>query len=182
MASLPVFAAAGGSPFRRRSYAHGTRLRQTARRKRDPLSQEALALAHWTFVVTNLPAKGFKGDKDKSPFNPARLYEELYCARGDMENKLKQQVLDLRADRMSTHHMASNQLRLWEAMSAYLLLERLRTQGLSGTELERATAGSLRLSWLSRLARAPAGARRLGGRDVQERPLVVVIAAVVKAN
>jgi hypothetical protein len=43
------------------------------------------------------------------------LYEELYCARGDMENQLKQQVLDLRADRMSTHYLASNQLRLWLA-------------------------------------------------------------------
>src|SRR2546425_6265329 len=67
------------------------------------------------FVVTSLPANGFKADKEPNRFSPARLYEELYCARGDMENKLKQQVLDLRADRMSTHHMASNQLRLWEA-------------------------------------------------------------------
>src|ERR1039458_4933113 len=75
------------------------------------------------FVVTNLPAKGFKNDQDGSRFSPARLYEELYCARGDMENKLKQQVLDLHADRMSTQYMASNQFRLWEAMFAYLLLE-----------------------------------------------------------
>ena len=46
-----------------------------------------------------------------------------------MENKLKQQVLDLRADRMSTHHMASNQFRLWEAIFAYLLLERCAPRG-----------------------------------------------------
>src|SRR6266516_2664028 len=113
------------------------------------------------FVVTNLPAKGFKDDNDRSRFSPARLYEELYCARGDMENKLKQQVLDLHADRMSTHYQASNQFRLWEAMFAYLLLERLRTQGLSGTELERATAGSLRLKLLKIAAQVRVSVRRV---------------------
>jgi hypothetical protein len=113
------------------------------------------------FVVTNLPAEGFKNDEDENPFNPARLYEELYCARGDMENKLKQQVLDLHADRMSTRDLASNQFRLWEAMFAYLLLERLRTQGLSGTELERATAGSLRLKLLKIAAQVRVSVRRV---------------------
>ena len=113
------------------------------------------------FVVTNLPAKGFKDDSDKERFIAARLYEELYCARGDMENKLKQQVLDLRADRMSTHHLASNQFRLWEATFAYLLMERLRTQGLAGTELERATAGSLRLKLLKVAAQVRVSVRRV---------------------
>ena len=113
------------------------------------------------FVVTNLPAQGFKDEKDRSRFHPARLYEELYCARGDMENKLKQQVLDLQADRMSTHYLASNQFRLWEAMFAYLLLERLRTQGLTGTELERATAGSLRLKLLKIAAQVRVSVRRV---------------------
>jgi hypothetical protein len=113
------------------------------------------------FVVTNLPVKGFKDDKDPSRLSPARLYEELYCARGDMENLLKQQVLDLRADRMSTHYLASNQLRLLEAMFAYLLLERLRTQGLAGTELERATAGSLRLRLLKVAAQVRVSVRRV---------------------
>ena len=113
------------------------------------------------FVVTNLPAKGFKEDKDQTRFSPARLYEQLYCARGDMENKLKQQVLDLHADRMSTHYQVSNQFRLWEAMFAYLLLERLRTQGLSGTELERATAGSLRLKLLKIAAQVRVSVRRV---------------------
>ena len=116
------------------------------------------------FVVTNLPIKGFKKEKDKSRFSPARLYEELYCARGDMENKLKQQVLDLHADRMSTQYLASNQFRLWEAMFAYLLLERLRTQGLTGTELERATAGSLRLKLLKIAAQVRVRVRRVYGQ------------------
>ena len=113
------------------------------------------------FVMTSLPAEGFKDDEDEERFSPARLYEELYCARGDMENQLKQQVLDLKADRMSTHHLASNQLRLWEAMFAYLLLERLRTQGLAGTELERATAGSPRVKLLKIAAQVRVSVRRV---------------------
>jgi hypothetical protein len=119
------------------------------------------------FVVTNLPAEGFKDEEEEeeeeqqSRFSPTRLYEELYCARGDMENLLKQQVLDLHADRMSTHYMASNQLRLWEAMFAHLLLERLRTQGLAGTELERATAGSLRVKLLKIAAQVRVSVRRV---------------------
>jgi hypothetical protein len=113
------------------------------------------------FVVTNLPAKGFKGDKDRKRFIPDRLYEELYCARGNMENMLKQQVLDLRGDRMSTSNLASNQFRLWESMFAYLLLERLRTQSLTGTELERATVGSVRLKLLKVAAQVRVSVRRV---------------------
>jgi hypothetical protein len=113
------------------------------------------------FVVTSLPVRGFKGDPDRGRFQPARLYEETYCARGEMENVLKQQVLDLHADRMSTHHLASNQFRLWEAVFAYLLLERLRTQGLAGTELERATVGSLRLKLLKIAAQVSVSVRRV---------------------
>src|SRR5262249_10528153 len=74
------------------------------------------------FIVTNLPAQGFKDDDDKTRFGAQPLYEDLYCARGEMENVLKQQVLDLQADRMSTHYLASNQLRLWLAIFAYLLM------------------------------------------------------------
>jgi len=113
------------------------------------------------FLVTNLPAEGFKGDEDRARFIPARLYEELYCARGDMENMLKQQVLDLQADRLSTHHLASNQLRLWLATFGYLLMERLRALGLAGTELAHATAGSVRLKLLKVAAQVRVSVRRV---------------------
>lgn len=113
------------------------------------------------FIVTNLPAKGGQGDKDRVRFTPARLYEELYCARGQMENVLKQQVLDLQADAMSTHHLASNQLRLWLAAFAYMLLERLRTLGCHGTELARATAGNIRLKLLKVAAQVTVSVRRV---------------------
>jgi hypothetical protein len=126
------------------------------------------------FLVTNLPARGFKGDEDKTRFTPARLYEELYCARGEMENVLKQQVLDLRADRMSTHYLASNQLRLWLAAFAYLLLERMRTLGLAGTELARATAGSVRLKLLKVAAQVRVSVRRVYVRLSSAFPLQAV--------
>jgi hypothetical protein len=123
------------------------------------------------FVVASLPAKGFKDDKDKTRFTPARLYEGFYCARGDMENMLKQQVLDLKADRMSTAHLASNQLRMSESTFAYLLLERLRTQGLGGTELERATAGSVRLKLLKVAAQVRVSVRRVYAQLSSSFPL-----------
>ncbi len=113
------------------------------------------------FIVTNLPRKGFKAEEDRERFTPARLYEEFYCARGEMENVLKQQVLDLEADRMSTHHLASNQLRLWLASFAYQLLERVRALGCRGTQLARATAGSIRLKLLKVAARVTVSVRRV---------------------
>jgi hypothetical protein len=113
------------------------------------------------FVVTNLPARCFTGDEDKTRFTPARLYEELYCGRGEMENMLKQQTLDLRADRMSTHYLASNQLRLWLATLAYLLLERMRALGLAGTDLAQATASSLRLKLLKVAGQVRVSVRRV---------------------
>lgn len=113
------------------------------------------------FIVTNLPKEGFADEEDKERFTPARLYEQLYCERGEMENVLKQQVLDLHADRMSTHHMASNQLRLWLSTFAYLLLERVRTIGCHGTELARATAGTLRLKLMKVAAQVKVSVRRV---------------------
>jgi len=113
------------------------------------------------FVVTNLPENGFEGDLQSGRFHQERLYEELYCGRGEMENVLKQQVLDLQADRMSTHYLASNQLRLWLATFAYLLLERVRTIGCRGTELARATAGSVRLKLLKVAAVVRVSVRRV---------------------
>jgi hypothetical protein len=113
------------------------------------------------FLVTNLPACGLKDEEDPSRFSPQRLYEELYCGRGEMENVLKQQTLDLAADRLSTHHLASNQLRLWLATFAYLLLERVRALGLHGTELARATVGSVRWKLLKVAAQVSVSVRRV---------------------
>jgi hypothetical protein len=87
------------------------------------------------FVVTSLSA----GQADART-----LYEDLYCARGDMENRIKEQQLDLFADRTSTHTLYANQLRLYFSSFAYVLACALRRLGLHGTELERAQCGTIR--------------------------------------
>ena len=91
------------------------------------------------FVVTSLTA---------AQWEARALYEELYCARGEMENRIKEQQLDLFADRTSTATMKANQLRLWFASMAYVLLNRLREIALAGTELANATVGTIRLKLL----------------------------------
>lgn len=104
------------------------------------------------FVVTSL---------DPERYDAKTLYEELYCARGDMENRIKEQQLALFADRTSTATMRANQLRLWLASMAYVLLAHLRRVGLRGTALERAQAGTLRLRLLKIGAQVRVSARRI---------------------
>jgi len=79
---------------------------------------------------------------------PQALYEKTYCARGDMENRIKEQQLDLFADRTSSTSWWTNQLRLLYSTFAYILLERLRRRYLGGTELARAYVGTIRLKLL----------------------------------
>jgi hypothetical protein len=86
------------------------------------------------FVVTSLA---------RQVWEARRLYEELYCARGEMENRIKEQ-LSLFADRTSTAFLRSNQVRLYFSSVAYLLMEALRRLGLAGTELARAQCDTLR--------------------------------------
>ena len=93
------------------------------------------------------------------------LYERLYCARGEMENRIKECQLDLFADRTSTRAMRSNQLRLWFAAMAYVLLAALRRIGLKTTRLARATAGTIRLRLLKIGGVGPALSPPGHGRD-----------------
>ncbi|MBI2927279.1 MAG: transposase [Verrucomicrobia bacterium] len=131
--------------------------------------------------VTNLPARGFAGDPDRGRFTAPRLYEELYCARGEMENVLKQQTLDLGADRMSTHHLASNQLRLWLATLVYLLVRWVRAWGLAGTELARATVGTVGLKLLKVAAQVSVSVRRVYVRLSSAYPWRGCFAGVISA-
>ena len=103
------------------------------------------------FVVTNLGADEW----------PARgLYEKLYCARGEMENRIKEQ-LSLFATRVSAETLRANQLRLYFAAAAYVLMQGLRRLGLKGTELERAQATTIRLRLLKIGARIQITARKV---------------------
>jgi len=76
------------------------------------------------------------------------LYEDMYCARGEMENRIKEQQLGLFADRTSTHKIRANQLRLYFSSFAYVLMQTLRHLGLEGTEMEKAQATTIRLKLL----------------------------------
>jgi hypothetical protein len=91
------------------------------------------------FIVTSLPPE---------PWPAKELYEKLYCQRGDMENRIKEHQTDLFGHQMSTHTMASNQLRLYFSTIAYMLITTLRHHALAGTELERAQPGTIRLKLL----------------------------------
>jgi hypothetical protein len=79
---------------------------------------------------------------------PQGLYEQDYCARGEMENRIKEQQLDLFSDRTSCHEWWPNQFRVLLSAFAYVLVETLRRIGLVGTELARAQAGTIRLKLL----------------------------------
>jgi hypothetical protein len=104
------------------------------------------------FVVTSLVAK---------PFPTHALYEELYCARGEMENRIKEQQLALFDDRTSTEVMRSNQLRLYLSTFAYQLLQGLRRLGLKGTEMAQAQCQTIRLKLLKIGAQIRVTVRRI---------------------
>ena len=134
------------------------------------------------FIVTNLPAEGFDYDQ-QSPerFCAQKCYEDFYCARGNMENQIKQQYLDLDADRTSTHWMASNQLRLWFSAFALLLFQRLRTLALQGTELANSTVGTIRQRLLKIGAMVTVSTRRVYVRLASAFPLQNVFAQAHRA-
>jgi hypothetical protein len=90
------------------------------------------------FVVTSLTSEGWEA---------RALYEDLYCQRGEMENRVKEQF-QLFADRTSTHWLWSNQLRLMLSAFAYVLLDMLRRVGLPGTEMAQAEVQTIRLKLL----------------------------------
>ena len=104
------------------------------------------------FVVTSLPAE---------EVDARALYEDRYCARGEMENRIKEQQLYLFADRTSTHNMRSNQLRLLFSTMAYLLHHVLREFGLAATEMEKAQAGTIRAKLLKIGAKIQVTVRRV---------------------
>jgi hypothetical protein len=89
------------------------------------------------------------------------LYEDLYCARGDMENRIKEQQLDLFADRTSTHTLRANQIRLYFSALAYILLCALRRLGLQDSELARAQCGTIRTRLLKLGAQVRVSVRRV---------------------
>ena len=140
MAQARAEAEASGKPARRfRDFIYAT-LNSWSR------ARHVIGKAEWTgdaanprFVVTSLKRTEVAG---------RYLYEAIYCARGEMENRIKECQLDLFAGRTSAATMRANQLRLWFASAAYVLLCALRRIGLAHTQFATATCGTIRLKLL----------------------------------
>lgn len=131
--------AATGKPARRfREFLYQTRQSWSRARRVVAKAEHLEKGSNPRFVVTSLAPQAWEA---------RALYEQLYCARGEMENRIKEQ-LSLFADRTSTALLRSNQIRLYFSSLAYLLIEALRRLGLQGTELARAQCDTLRLKLL----------------------------------
>ena len=121
------------------------------------------------FVVTSLPQR---------QMGAQYIYERTYCARGDMENRIKEQQLGLFADRTSTATMHANQLRLYFSSVAYLLMHAFRRSGLKDTLLENAQCETIRLKLLKIGAQIHVTVRRVWFRMAEGYPYADVFAKV----
>lgn len=129
-----------GQPARRfRDFRYRTRKTWSRERRVVGKAEYLPNKANPRFVVTNLPI---------SRAGAKRLYEKLYCVRGEMENRIKEQQLGLFADRTSSETMRANQLRLYFSSFAYVLMHGLRRLGLQGTQHARAQCTTIRLKLL----------------------------------
>ena len=151
--------------------------------------RRVVAKAEWTkgeanprFVVTSLPRHAAAAK---------HLYEKVYCARGEMENRIKECQLDLYADRTSAATMRANQLRLWFHSMAYVLVCALRRIGLQDTALAQATCGTIRLKLLKIGALVRISVRRIkvamasacpAALDWKRAALRLEIAALARAS
>jgi hypothetical protein len=121
------------------------------------------------FVVTNLPGQ------------PDALYDELYCQRGEAENRIKEAQVGLFATRTSCHAFASNQLRVLLAALAYVLIERLRTLALQGTALASAQIDTLRIKLLKLAAVVTRNTRRIRLYFASNWPSAPIFAQAMRA-
>ena len=129
-----------GKPARRfRDFRYKTRKSWSRERRVVGKAEYLPNKANPRFVVTNLTTR---------QVSAKRLYEALYCARGDMENRIKEQQLGLFADRTSTATLRANQLRLYFSSFAYVLLHGLRRLGLAGTAHAKAQSTTIRVKLL----------------------------------
>jgi hypothetical protein len=153
LAAAKLESLAQGSPARRFADFAWRTLDSWGRERRVIAKAEHLPKGpNPRFVVTSLAA---------SKVDTRTLYEDIYCARGEVENRIKEQQLDLFADRTSAATMRANQLRLWFASFAHVLLDALRRIGLRHTQFAVATCGTIRLKLLKIGAQVRVSVRRI---------------------
>lgn len=144
---------ASGQPVRRfKEFFYKTRQSWRRRRRVIAKAEHLPKGANPRFIVTSLKP---------SAINGRVLYEKVYCARGEMENRIKEQQLDLFADRTSAASLRANQLRLWFAAFAYVLIDALRRIALRHGQFTNATCGTIRLRLLKIGARVTTSLRRI---------------------
>jgi len=148
-------------------FAYRTQKSWSRRRRVIAKAEQIEGKENPRYLVTSLGAQDWPAQK---------LYEQLYCARGEMENRIKEQ-LSLFADRMSTETLRANQLRLYFSSLAYALVEALRRLGLAGTEWAQAQADTIRLKLLKIAAQVRITARRIWVRYSCAYPWQNVFAA-----
>jgi len=142
-----------GLPVRRfKEFRYRTRKSWSRTRRVVGKAEQLPGKANPRFVVTSLRAEQYAAQS---------LYEDLYCARGDMENRIKEQQLGLFADRTSTETMRANQLRLYFSSIAYVLTNELRRLGLRGTALAAAQVSTIRVRLLKVAAIVKLSVRRV---------------------
>jgi hypothetical protein len=162
---------ATGAPARRfRELRYRTRETWSCERRVVAKAEYLPGKANPRFVVTSLGA---------DRLDARALYEDLYCARGDMENRIKEQQLWLFADRTSAHTMRANQLRLYFSSVAYVLLNALRHFGLRGTEMARAQAGTIRTKLLKIGAVVTVSVRRVVVELSRYAPVQALFATIL---
>lgn len=150
--ALEQFEATGQAARVFKDFTYRTKTSWSCQRRVVGKAEHLSKGANPRFVVTSLSQRRT---------DAKTLYEERYCARGEMENRIKEQQLYLFADRTSTHAMRSNQLRLLFSTMAYLLHVALREFGLAGTEMEKAQAGTIRSKLLKIGGRIQVSVRRV---------------------
>jgi hypothetical protein len=148
-------------------------------RKSWSRKRRVIAKAEWTqgdanprFLVTSLTTADGEA---------RHLYEEVYCARGEMENRIKECQLDLFADRTSAATLRANQLRLWFASMTYVLVDSLRRLALQATELAKATCGTIRRKLFKIGALVTISVRRIKFAMASGCPYKAVFAAAQRA-
>jgi hypothetical protein len=162
---------ATGQPARRfKDFPYRTRTSWSRERRVVGKAEHLAKGSNPRFVVTSLSAERWA---------PQPLYEDLYCARGEMENRIKEQQLYLFASRTSCQTMRANQLRLWLSAVAYTLLQTLRQQGLKGTRLSTARCDTIRLKLLKIGVLVRVTVRRVWLSMAQSYPYQTVFAQVL---
>jgi len=142
-----------GQPARRfKDFQYTTRKSWSCRRRVIGKAEWTQGEANPRFIVTSL---------SRDEVEASHLYEKIYCARGDMENRIKECQMDMFADRTSANTMRANQLRLWLSSMAYVLLCALRRIGLQHTRFAKASCGSIRLALIKIGALVTTSARRI---------------------